>query len=300
MGHAFDLVIRAGRIVDGTGRVEIDARGAIATPGFVDIHAHYDGQVTWESFPEYLSFLAGRRYDMDICGYVPHAALRVYVTGARGANREPATPADIARMAELLGEAIDAGAMGFSTSLSLLHRSIDGASTPTYGVAGRELMALAMVLRQRGRGAMQVIVDFDAPGEAFGMLRRLAADSGRPLSFSLFEGRSAPRAADRRLAPTGSSPRCRMPCAWRGCKHRRAGATARDDPRGARLRPHARARRPRPAALHVRELRGRLAGPLPADDSARGHGARARRRRRPRRDRRRRRHVVVHAHALGP
>ena len=178
MAHDIDLLIRGGLVVDGTGaepfeadvavsgnriaavgritgraREEIDAKGQVVTPGFVDIHTHYDGQATWESrlvpssshgvttvvmgncgvgfapcrpdqhelliklmegvediphpvlvdglpwtwesYPEYLDFLAARQYDMDLCGYVPHAPVRVYVMGQRGADREPATQADL-------------------------------------------------------------------------------------------------------------------------------------------------------------------------------------------------------------
>jgi len=269
--HA-DLVVRNGVIVDGSGgapleadvaiadgrilavgkiaakgREEIDAKGLVVTPGFVDIHTHYDGQVTWENrlvpssshgvttvvmgncgvgfapcrrdqhdvlirlmegvediphpvlvdgipwqwetYPEYLAFLAGRRFDMDICGYLPHSALRVYVMGERGVEREPATPADLAQMATLVRDAMAAGAMGFSTSRTFFHRSSDGKSTPTYQAAEVELTALALALKDSGKGAIQIIVDFNVEPEAgFGLMRRLVEASGRPLSFSLFEG----------------------------------------------------------------------------------------------------------------
>jgi N-acyl-D-aspartate/D-glutamate deacylase len=271
MRPAFDLVIRNGTVFDGSGgvpfeadvavsdgrvaavgrvgasgREEVDARGLAVMPGFVDIHTHYDGQVTWdcrlkpssshgvttvvmgncgvgfapcrpdqhdllirlmegvediphpvlvegvpwrwETYAEYLAFLATRQYDMDVCGYVPHAALRVYAMGERGARRELANEADLAAMASQLDQAMQAGAMGLSTSRTFLHRSSDGQSIPTYGAAERELTALAGVLKRAGRGALQMIADFDddAAG-SFGVLRRVAAGSGRPLSFSLFE-----------------------------------------------------------------------------------------------------------------
>jgi N-acyl-D-aspartate/D-glutamate deacylase len=250
-----DVAVERGRIVAvgdvrGRGAEEIDARGMAVTPGFVDIHTHYDGQVTWEnrlvpssshgvttvvmgncgvgfapcrpeqhellirlmegvediphpvlvdgvpwqweSFPEYLDFLAGRQYDMDICGYVPHSALRVFVMGARGADCEPATEADRAEMARLVREAVAAGAMGFSTSRTFFHRSSDGKSAPTYRAAEAELMSLAMALKAEGRGAMQLIADFDEAEAAFGTLRRVVEASGRPLSFSLMEGNTGP------------------------------------------------------------------------------------------------------------
>jgi len=271
-----DLLIRGGLVVDGTGgapfeadlgitgtrivaigkglgrkaRAEIDAKDRIVTPGFVDIHTHYDGQVTWENrlvpssshgvttvvmgncgvgfapcrqdqhdllvrlmegvediphpvlvdglpwtwetYPEYLDFLASRRYDMDICGYVPHAAVRVYVMGARGADREAATYEDLEQMGRLVREAVDAGAMGFSTSRTFFHRSSDGKSTPSFEAAEAELMALALAMKRSGKGAMQLITDFDDPEQTFAMLRRLVSASGRPLSVSLLEGTYGP------------------------------------------------------------------------------------------------------------
>jgi len=272
----FDLLIRGGLVVDGTGgapfegdigisgtrivaigkglagkpRTEIDAKDRIVTPGFVDIHTHYDGQVTWENrlvpssshgvtsvvigncgvgfapcrqdehdllvrlmegvediphpvlvdglpwtwetYPEYLDFLASRQYDMDVCGYVPHAAVRVYVMGARGADREAATAADLELMGRLVREAVDAGAMGFSTSRTFFHRSSDGKSTPSFEAAEAELMTLALAMKQSGKGAMQLITDFDDPEQTFAMLRRLVSASGRPLSVSLLEGTYGP------------------------------------------------------------------------------------------------------------
>jgi N-acyl-D-aspartate/D-glutamate deacylase len=275
MAREFDLIVRGGLVVDGTGaepfeadvaiaggriasigRIagsgadEIAAKGRIVTPGFVDIHTHYDGQVTWEnrlvpssahgvttvvmgncgvgfapcrpdqhemlirlmegvediphpvlvdglpwtweSYPEYLDFLSTRRYDTDICGYVPHAPVRVYVMGQRGADREPATDADLEQMARIVGDAVRAGAMGFSTSRTFFHRSSDGSSTPSFEASERELAALALALKASGKGAMQLISDFDNPGATFAMLRRLVECSGRPLSVSLLEGTYGP------------------------------------------------------------------------------------------------------------
>jgi len=275
MGAEFDLVVRGGLVVDGKGtepvegdvaitggriaalgkvagrgKEEIDARSLVVTPGFVDIHTHYDGQVTWENrlvpssshgvttvvmgncgvgfapcrpdqhellirlmegvediphpvlveglpwtwetYPQYLDFLATRNYDMDLCGYVPHAPVRVYVMGQRGADREPATREDLQQMARIVLEAVQAGAMGFSTSRTFFHRSSDGKSTPSFEAAENELMALASALRQAGKGAMQLITDFDAPDEVFAQLRRLVARAGRPLSVSLLEGTYGP------------------------------------------------------------------------------------------------------------
>ncbi|MGI9028507.1 MAG: N-acyl-D-amino-acid deacylase family protein [Ilumatobacteraceae bacterium] len=263
-----DLVVRAGRVVDGTGaptrtadiavddgvitevgRVrergqrEIDADGALVTPGFVDIHTHYDGQATWDdelapsswhgvttvvmgncgvgfapvrpadhdrlielmegvedipgaalheglswtwqSFPEYLDDLAERQRDLDLGAQVPHGAVRLHVMGERGANREPATPDDIAAMAELAKEAIAAGALGFTTSRTLNHRSSRGELTPTLTAEADELIGIAEALGSIGQGVLQVVSDFVDLDHEFAMLRSMAERSGRPISISV-------------------------------------------------------------------------------------------------------------------
>ena len=270
MERPYDLVIRGGRVFDGSGGAardadvavkngrianlgqiagagaeEIDARGMIVTPGFVDIHTHYDGQATWdahmqpsswhgvttvvmgncgvgfapckardherlirlmegvedipfpvlakglawnwESYPDYLDALEGRRFDVDIGSQLPHAALRVFVMGERGANREPATKADIAAMAALAERAARAGALGFSTSRTLNHKTSDGQPTPTLTAAEDELTGIAMGLAAAGKGVLQVVSDFADPQAEFAMLRRIVEASGRPLSFSLVQ-----------------------------------------------------------------------------------------------------------------
>lgn len=263
-----DLVLRNGTILDGNGgepfegdvaidrgtitavgkvsargREEIDARGRLVTPGFVDIHTHYDGQVTWdgrvvpsawhgvttvvmgncgvgfapvrpdhhdrlirlmegvedipgtalaeglswqwESFPEYLDAIDRRRHDVDVCAQVPHGALRVYVMGERGANREPATEAEIARMGELAREAIRAGAFGFTSSRTIVHRTSEGKPTPTLDVVADELVGIARAIGQGRSGVFEMISDFDDMEAEFGMLRRMVEVSGRPLTISL-------------------------------------------------------------------------------------------------------------------
>ena len=85
----------------------------------------------WTTFPEYLDSLARQSYDIDFAGYLPHSALRVFAMGERGVNREPATAADIALMAELAAEAVNAGAMGFSPRVpSTTDRATGGTCRP--------------------------------------------------------------------------------------------------------------------------------------------------------------------------
>jgi len=275
--RAYDLVVRGGTLADGTGAAtyeadvaikdgriaavgevrgrgaeEIDAKGLLVTPGFVDIHTHYDGQATWdahmqpsswhgvtsvvmgncgvgfapcrpadhdrlirlmegvedipfpvltqglawnwESFPDYLDALSRRTFDVDIAAQLPHAALRVFVMGERGANREPATAEDIAAMASLAEQAVAAGALGFSTSRTLNHRTSDGQPTPTLTAGEDELTGIALGLARAGKGVLQVVSDFADPQAEFAMLRRIVEASGRPLSFSLTQAPKAPQA----------------------------------------------------------------------------------------------------------
>jgi N-acyl-D-aspartate/D-glutamate deacylase len=271
-----DLVIRGGTIVDGTGKArftgdlaidegyvsavgkvdgrgkrEIDAAGLLVTPGFVDIHTHYDGQATWdglmapsswhgvtsvvmgncgvgfapaapdkhsflislmegvedipetalneglpwdwESLPQYFDSVDSRPHAVDIGAQVPHAALRAYVMGERGANHEEdPTPDEIAAMAKLAKEALLAGAVGFGTSRTFNHRSRTGQSIGTLTAKQEELLGIGLALKETGRGVFQFVSDFrDLPFE-LGLMRRLAEEMGRPLSVSLAQADQAP------------------------------------------------------------------------------------------------------------
>ncbi|MDH3641931.1 MAG: amidohydrolase family protein, partial [Gammaproteobacteria bacterium] len=268
-----DLIVRGGSVVDGTGAAarsadvavsagaitevgsvsgaaarEIDAAGALVTPGFVDIHTHYDGQATWanrmspsshhgvttvvmgncgvgfapvrptdhdllielmegvedipgaalhegitwewESFPDYLDYLSERKFDMDLGAQLPHGALRVYVMGQRGADRDAATADDIAQMRTLTEQAIRAGALGFSSSRTLNHRSSKGAPTPSLTAELNELLGIAHGLNDAGRGVLEMISDFDDVEEEFSFLEAMTDVSGRPMSISLAQGAS--------------------------------------------------------------------------------------------------------------
>ena len=240
------LVSEVGR-VDGSARRTIDADGLLVTPGFVDIHTHYDGQASWgermipsswhgvttvvagncgvgfapvrpadhgrlielmegvedipgavldvgldwnwQSFPEFIDAIDGRAFDVDVALQIPHGALRLHVMGERGANREAATPADIELMAQLAREGIEAGALGFTTSRTLNHRTSRGEPTPTLTAEADELVGIANAIGATGRGVLQVVSDFTDPDAEFGIFRRMAEESGRPLSFSLVQTR---------------------------------------------------------------------------------------------------------------
>src|SRR5689334_2195875 len=277
-----DLVIRGGTVVDGTGaeprtadvavdggtitevgRLDdtsaartVDADGLLVTPGFVDIHTHYDGQVTWdplltpscwhgvtslvmgncgvgfapvrpgtedwliqlmegvedipgtalaegitwawESFPEYLDALEGMPRAVDVGTQVPHGAVRAYVMGERGARNEPATPDDIARMAAIVKEGIAAGALGFSTSRTIMHRAVDGEPVPGTFAAEDDPFGIARALGELGRGVFELAPagvmgeDLLAPEREVEWMRRLSTTIRRPVSFILEQHNLAP------------------------------------------------------------------------------------------------------------
>jgi N-acyl-D-aspartate/D-glutamate deacylase len=167
----------------------------------------------WESFPSYLDALSARRFDIDLGAQLPHAALRVFVMGERGANREPATAADITAMAGIAQHAVQAGALGFSTSRTLNHRTSDGQPTPTLTAGEDELTGIAMALRQAGAGVLQVVSDFTEPLEEFAMLRRMVQASGRPLSFSLVQSPFRPQGYKALLAALDDAVAAGLPMA---------------------------------------------------------------------------------------
>ena len=141
----------------------------------------------WESFPQYLDAVARTPRIMDLGAQIPHAAVRVYVMGERGANREEATPDDIKKMAAVVKESIVAGALGFTTSRTFVHRTSRGEQTPTFGVASNELTSISKAVGETGRGVLQMISDFDDIDAEFNILRDCARISGRPLSFTLLQ-----------------------------------------------------------------------------------------------------------------
>ena len=282
-----DLVIRGGTIVDGTGaapavadvavdgsrivavgrvhesgRETIDATGCLVTPGFVDVHTHYDAQATWdpelapscwhgvttvvlgncgvgfapahrdrhdwliglmegvedipaaalaagmrwdwETFPEYLDALARVPRVLDVGAQVPHAAVRSYVMGERGAANEPATSDDIAAMARLVRDALDAGALGFSTSRTAGHRGADGRPVPGTFARDDELFGIGSALASAGHGVFEVAqagVGGRMAGDAAGAARaevawmtRLSRTIGRPVTFLVMQLNDEPEA----------------------------------------------------------------------------------------------------------
>jgi N-acyl-D-aspartate/D-glutamate deacylase len=269
------LVIRGGTILDGSGGdpvegdvavadgkisaigkdlpkggEEIDARGKLVTPGFIDVHTHYDAQVTWsnritpsswngvttammgncgvgfapcrpeqrnmlvklmegvedipeavlteglpwnwESFEDYLNALEARHYDLDVVTQVPHAAVRVFVMGERAIRHEAATAEDRAAMARIAAAGIRGGALGFSTSRTINHKTLAGVPTPTLQAEAEELIEIAAAVGATGAGWMQVISDFNDQETEFDMLRRIVKASGRPMTITVLQRDAKP------------------------------------------------------------------------------------------------------------
>ena len=224
------VIVELGGAISGAANNSINAEGAIVTPGFVDIHTHFDGQVSWddkmdpsfshgvtsvvmgncgvgfapvppggerelievmegvedipgtalyegipwgawETFPEYLDHLESREYTLDIGTQIAHGAVRNYVMDKRGRENEPATDDDIAKMSQIVGEALEAGALGFSTSRTIGHRDIKGRIIPGTHAQREEIMAFADVIKSAGKGVFELI-----PAGAVGDLEILGGE----------------------------------------------------------------------------------------------------------------------------
>lgn len=258
-----DVVITGGRLeqvggtFDGTGTEELDATGRIVTPGFVDVHSHYDGQVffddslspssghgvttvvvgvcglgfaparpadhdmligametvedipgdvlragipwNWETFPEFLDVVDSTTYAMDIAAQIAHVPVRAYVMGDRAIANEEATSADIDAMAAIVREAIEAGAVGFSTSRVVSHRTAAGDPVPGTYATEDELFGIAAAMAETGRHAVFQLAEAGIDGfepesslKEVDWMRRLSAQFGLPVSFLVLQSDGEP------------------------------------------------------------------------------------------------------------
>ncbi len=257
-----DVAVDGERIVDvgpdvGVGRRTVDASGLTVAPGWVDIHTHYDGQVTWdadlapssvhgvtsivvgncgvgfaparadshdwliallegvedipgtalaegmswgwETFPQYLDVLDQMRWTMDVGTQVPHAALRTFVMGERGADSTTRADADqIDEMRRHCLASIKAGALGFTTSRTWVHRTSTGESIGTLSAGTDEVLGIISALNEANSGVVQLISDAyqstnpELVSAELDLIRRIAIESKRPTSFTVQQNDQAP------------------------------------------------------------------------------------------------------------
>jgi N-acyl-D-aspartate/D-glutamate deacylase len=166
----------------------------------------------WESFPEYLDALERAPRALDVAAQVPHGALRAYVMGERGADHR-ARPSDdeISAMARLAGEAVAAGALGFTSSRTRNHRTRDGAPTPSLSAGADELLGIARGLGRAGRGVVEIVSDFGDLDAEFALLRRMVEVSGRPMSISVAQSDLAPQGWRELLRRIGEAAAAGLP-----------------------------------------------------------------------------------------
>ncbi|NCG41852.1 MAG: amidohydrolase family protein [Actinobacteria bacterium] len=303
VGIIGDRVVKLG-LVEGTGETEIDATGKLVTPGFVDIHTHLDAQLAWDpigssscwhgitsvvmgncgvtfapvktediefiaevmesvedipkdaileglpwnwrSYGEYLGFIDATPKGINVGGMVGHVAVRWHVMGESSLDEEPASAEQISSMCDLIDEAMTAGALGFSTSRTLLHRTPDGRPIPGTFAEDDELFAFADVLGEHGRGVFESAPRFEKAGADWEGLKHeietlgeITRRSGRPSTFGLVYNAVRPDMSDVALSAveaenaSGAQLRpqttCRPIGVVLGIQHRtpwaRAGAT---------------------------------------------------------------------------
>jgi len=266
----FDTVIRGGRIVDGTGAPafegdlgirdgkiaavggklgagarELRVDGALVTPGWVDVHTHFDGQATWdpylspsadhgvtsvvmgncgvgfapvkadrrdwlirvmegvedipgtvlsegirwdwETFPEYLDALSRLSRSSDVGAQIPHSALRTYVMGERGITHDEATPDDIRRMVAAVKEGLQAGALGFSTTRTFIHKYETRKFPPGTFATPDEILGIARAIKEAGHGVFQMTSNHYQMETEFPWLRQIAQENQLPVAFALVQ-----------------------------------------------------------------------------------------------------------------
>ena len=141
----------------------------------------------WETFPEYLDALEAMPRAVDVATHVPHGAVRAYVMGDRGAANESPTESDIARMANIVEEGLRAGALGFSTSRTVLHKSVDGELVPGTTATPEALIGIGRGMARVGHGVFEMASDLVPEWNEFGWMGDLSRETGLPVTFTALQ-----------------------------------------------------------------------------------------------------------------
>jgi N-acyl-D-aspartate/D-glutamate deacylase len=141
----------------------------------------------WETFPQYLDALEQTPRVLDVATQAPHGAIRAYVMGERGARNEAANPEDIRAMGTIVREALEAGALGFSTSRTLLHRAKDGEPVPGTFAGADELLGIGEAMAEAGHGVFEMASDMAPALDEFAWMKALAARTGRPVTYAMIQ-----------------------------------------------------------------------------------------------------------------
>ena len=141
----------------------------------------------WESFPQYLDALEKLPRTIDVGTHVPHGAVRAYVMGERGARNEAPTETDIARMSAIVEEGLRAGALGFSTSRTILHKSIDGVLVPGTTATKEELIGIGRAMGRVGHGVFEMASDLKRAWNEFEWMGSLSRETGLPVTFAALQ-----------------------------------------------------------------------------------------------------------------
>ena len=280
----YDYIIKGGTIVDGSGaepvvgdvgikdgliaavgkideaaRETIDADGAYVAPGWVDVHTHFDGQVSWddkldpsfshgvtsivmgncgvgfapcppggeqrmidlmegvedipgtalyegiewgkwETFPEYLDALEELPRTVDVGTHVPHGSVRAYVLGDRERPGAVPTAEDIAAMSRIVEDGVRAGALGFSTSRTVLHRDIGGEVVPGTTATAEELVEIGRAMGRAGHGVFEMASDMMREWDEFGWMGKMRRETGLPVTFAALQSIAKELPLDEQIA----------------------------------------------------------------------------------------------------
>jgi N-acyl-D-amino-acid deacylase len=154
----------------------------------------------WETFPQYLDALASKPHALDVGAQVPHSAVRTYVMGERGVTHDEATADDIRAMTQIVGEGLKAGALGFSTSRTLIHKYQQHKYPPGTFASPEEILGIARAMKTAGHGVFQMTANHVSMEGELWWLTQIAKDNQLPVAFALVQTDQTPDTWKRLLA----------------------------------------------------------------------------------------------------